>query len=183
MKLLLASVVLALLVGFLLGGRLANLSRIQLRWTGIAIVAFALQLVAGPGTALPLACLFLSFALLVAFAIRNLSVAGFWLILVGVALNFTVIGLNGGMPVGQLALEVSGPTGALHGLERNPPPTHHLERSDDVAVILGDVIALPQPVGLAISVGDILTYAGLGVVIVAGMLSAEDPAVLERVRS
>ena len=66
MKLLLASVVLALVVGFLLGGRLANLSRIQLRWTLLAIGALPLQLVTGPGTVIPLACLYLSFSMLVA---------------------------------------------------------------------------------------------------------------------
>lgn len=179
----LASVSLALLVGFMLGGRLANLGRLQLRWTVLAIVSLALQLVPGPGTAIPLACLYLSFALLVVFAAKNLGIAGFWLVLAGVALNFTVIGLNRGMPVGELALEVSGQTASLDDLMRNPGPKHHLQRPDDVAVLLGDVIALPQPIGIAISVGDILTYGGIGVVIAAGMLPAGDPAALERVRS
>ncbi|MDQ3210483.1 MAG: DUF5317 domain-containing protein, partial [Actinomycetota bacterium] len=46
---------------------------------------------------------------------------------------------------------------------------HHLASQDDLVVFLGDVIALPQPIGQAISVGDIFTYGGVGVVIVAGM--------------
>jgi hypothetical protein len=34
---------------------------------------------------------------------------------------------------------------------------------------LGDVIALPPPISQAISLGDIFTYGGVGVVIVSGM--------------
>ena len=176
----LASVVLALVVGFLLGGRLANLGRIQLRWTLLAIGALPLQLVTGPGTAIPLACLYLSFAMLVAFAIGNLRVAGFWIILAGVALNFVVIGVNRGMPVGRVALEASGPTG-VH-VPTDAFPRHHLEGSGDVGVFLGDVIVLPQPLGLVVSVGDVLTFGGIGVVIGAGMLASRDRVAAERAR-
>ena len=69
MKLMLSSLSLALLVGFLLGGRLGNLSSVHLRWTGLAIVGFALQFVSGPGTTLPLVCLYASFVLLTIFAV------------------------------------------------------------------------------------------------------------------
>lgn len=169
MKLMLASLSLALLVGVLLGGRVANLSRIQLRWTGLAIVGFALQFVSGPGTTLPLTCLYLSFVLLSAFAIRNTRVVGFWVIVAGIAMNFIVIGLNQGMPVASLALEASGQADTLDDLIDNPYPKHHLASDDDLVVFMGDVVALPQPIGQAISIGDIFTYGGVGVVIVAGM--------------
>jgi hypothetical protein len=36
-------------------------------------------------------------------------------------------------------------------------------------LFLGDVIALPPPIGQAISVGDIFTYTGVFVVIIGGM--------------
>lgn len=173
-----ASVSLALLVGSLLGGRLANLGRIQLRWAVLAIVALPLQLVSGPGTMIPLACLCLSFAMLVAFAIRNLCVTGFRLILAGVALNFVVIGVNRGMPVGEAALEASGRSRA--SATSDTFSKHHFERSDDVGVFLGDVIVLPHPIGLAISVGDVLTFAGIGVVVAAGMLASREPMAAER---
>jgi hypothetical protein len=180
MKLLLTSVSLALVVGFLLGGRLTNLGRIRLRWPGLAIAALPLQLVSGPGSAIPLACLYLSFGLLVAFAIRNLRVTGFRLILAGIALNFLVIGVNRGMPVGEVALEASG--GARAPVTSNVPK-HHAQRPGDVGVFLGDVLVLPHPIGLAVSVGDIFTFAGIGVVVGAGMLAVRDPMVTERART
>ncbi|CAN5728728.1 hypothetical protein BH18ACT17_BH18ACT17_11720 [soil metagenome] len=169
MKLMLSSLSLALLVGFLLGGRLGNLSSVQLRWTGLAIVGFALQFVSGPGTTLPLVCLYASFVLLTIFAVKNISIVGFPIILVGIAMNFLVIGVNQGMPVAAQALEASGQSGTLDDLIDNPYPKHHLASDDDLVVFLGDVIALPQPIGQAISIGDIFTYGGVGVVIVAGM--------------
>jgi hypothetical protein len=133
------------------------------------MIGFALQWVAGPGTLIPLTCLYISFVLLTVFAIRNLHITGFWIILAGVAMNFLVIGLNQGMPVAGQALIASGQADTLDDLINNPWPKHHLASDDDLVLFLGDVIALPQPVGQAISVGDIFTYGGVGVVIVAGM--------------
>jgi Family of unknown function (DUF5317) len=169
MKLMLVSLSLALMVGLLAGGRLRNLSGIHLRWTGLAIAGFALQFVSGPGTRIPLGCLYLSFVLLTIFAVKNARIAGFPLILVGIAMNFTVIGVNGGMPVARQALEASGQAESLDDLIHNPWPKHHLATDEDLVVFLGDVIAVPQPVGQAISVGDVFTYAGVGIVIVWGM--------------
>jgi hypothetical protein len=60
MKLMVVSLSLALLAGVVLGGRMRNLSAIKLRWTGLAIVGFALQWVTGPGSTIPLLCLYLS---------------------------------------------------------------------------------------------------------------------------
>ena len=169
MKLMLGSLSLALLVGFVLGGRLHNLSSVHLRWTGLAIVGFALQFVSGPGTTLPLVCLYASFVLLTIFAVKNIRVVGFPIILVGIAMNFLVIGVNQGMPVASQALEASGQSDTLDDLIDNPYPKHHLASDDDLVVFLGDVIALPQPIGQAISIGDIFTYGGVGIVIVSGM--------------
>jgi len=187
MKLMLGSLSLALLVGLLLGGRLHNLSSIHLRWMGLAIVGFALQFVTGPGTGVPLACLYASFVLLTAFAIKNIRVVGFPIILVGIAMNFLVIGVNQGMPVARQALEASGQSDTLDDLIDNPYPKHHLASDDDYVVFLGDVIALPQPIGQAISLGDIFTYGGVGVVIAAGMRTPaarrEDEEIDERDRA
>jgi hypothetical protein len=169
MKLMLVSLSLALLAGILLGGHLRNLSAIRLRWTGLAIVGFALQWVSGPGTTIPLASLYLSFVLLTVFAVKNIRIVGFPIILVGIAMNFLVIGLNQGMPVARQALVSSGQADTLDDLISNPYPKHHLASGDDLVGFLGDVIGVPQPVGQAISIGDLFTYGGVGVVIVAGM--------------
>jgi hypothetical protein len=169
MKLMVVSLSLALLAGVALGGRMRNLSTIKLRWTGLAIVGFALQWVTGPGATVPLLCLYLSFVLLTVFALKNIRIVGFPIILIGISMNFLVIGLNQGMPVARQALTSSGQADTLDDLISNPYPKHHLASGDDLVGFLGDVIGVPQPVGQAISIGDLFTYGGVGVVIVAGM--------------
>ena len=72
------------------------------------------------------------------------------------------------MPVSK-ALQASGQGRFLGDLDNNPYPKHHLLTDDDRLSFLGDVIPLPAPIGQAISIGDIFTYAGVGVVIVAAM--------------
>ncbi len=156
-------------VGYLRGGRLQNVSNLQLRWPGLALVGLALQFVTGPGDTVPLACLYLSFVLLIVFTVVNIRVFGFPLILAGVLCNLLVIGVNGGMPVSAHALEASDQGQFLGDLENNPYPKHHLATDDDLLRFLGDVIPLPTPIAQAISLGDILTYGGVGMVIVGAM--------------
>jgi hypothetical protein len=168
-KLLALTLVLSVAIGYVLGGRMSALGALHLRWAPLAIAALLLQVIVPPGS-WPLVLLLASFALLTVFVVVNRRIAGFWLILAGVALNFAVIGLNGGMPVSGGALESSGQattvgelTGPDHGVK------HHLATGSDTVVFLGDVIAIPPPLGQAISVGDICTYGGVAVVVITGM--------------
>ena len=158
-----------LVIGFLLGGRLRNVSDLKIEWAWLALVGLALQFVTGPGSTIPLACLYLSFALLIVFTIKNIRVFGFPVILAGVLCNLLVIGINGGMPVSKHALRASDQGQFLGELENNPYPKHHLATDDDLLRVLGDVIPIPSPVEQAISLGDILTYGGVGIVIVGAM--------------
>ena len=169
MKLMLVFMTLILVIGHLLGGRLRNVSQIHLSWAWMALVGLALQFVTGPGSTVPLACLYLSFFFLVAFVVKNIEVFGFPVILVGILLNLVVIGINGGMPVSKHALRASDQQQFMSDLENNPFPKHHLATDDDQLRFLGDVIPIPAPVAQAISVGDILTYGGVGMVIVSAM--------------
>jgi hypothetical protein len=89
--------------------------------------------------------------------------------LAGVLCNLLVIGINGGMPVSKHALRASDQGQFLGDLENNPYPKHHLATDDDLLRSLGDVIPVPSPIEQAISLGDILTYGGVGIVIVAAM--------------
>ena len=104
MKLTLVVLSIALVAGMLAGGRLSNLASVRIRWTVLALLGLALQVVPVPGAVLPLVLLYASFVLLAVFAVRNVRLAGFALILVGLASNFTVIAVNGGMPVTRHAL-------------------------------------------------------------------------------
>jgi Family of unknown function (DUF5317) len=169
MKLMAICMTVILAVGYLMGGRLQNVANLTLRWPGLALVGLALQFVTGPGSSVPLLCLYLSFALLILFTIVNLRIFGFPVILAGVLCNLLVIGVNGGMPVSAHALVASDQGQFLGDLENNPYPKHHLATGDDLLRFLGDAIPLPSPVAQAISVGDILTYGGMGMVIIGAM--------------
>ena len=169
MKLMAICMAAILAVGYLLGGRLRNVADLQLRWPALALVGLALQFVTGPGDTVPLACLYLSFVLLIVFTVANIRVFGFPVILAGVLCNLLVIGANGGMPVSAHALVASDQGQFLGDLENNPYPKHHLATEDDLLRFLGDVIPVPTPVAQAISLGDILTYGGVGMVIVGAM--------------
>jgi hypothetical protein len=169
MKLMAICMSVILLVGYLTGGRLRNLANLEIEWPWLALIGLALQFVTGPGTSVPLVCLYLSFALLIVFTIKNIRIFGFAVILAGVLCNLLVIGANGGMPVSKAALRGSDQGRFLGDLENNPYPKHHLATDDDLLRFLGDVIPLPEPIAQAISIGDILTYGGVGVVVVGAM--------------
>jgi hypothetical protein len=170
MKLLFGTLALTILAGYVLGGRLTNLGTLRIRWAPLAIVGLVMQVINPPGD-WPLAMLIGSFLLLSTFVIANIRVAGFALILIGVSLNFLVIGVNAGMPVSQQALVASGQGDTVGELTDGADSyvKHHLASDDDRLLFLGDVIALRAPIAQAISVGDVLTYGGVAIVIVAAM--------------
>jgi hypothetical protein len=168
MRLVLASFSLAVVIGFLAGGRLSGLGRLHIRWQPAAVVGLALQFAPWPGTFLPLFFLYLSFALLLVFGSLNIRIAGFPLILLGILANFLVIGVNHGMPVSRTALERSDQSDTLTLLVEDGGAKHHLASPDDHLLFLGDVIPVAQ-IQQAVSVGDVLSYAGVMWLIVAGM--------------
>jgi hypothetical protein len=168
MRLVLASFSLAVVIGYLVGGRLSGLGRLHIRWQAAALIGLALQFAPWPGTVLPLVFLYLSFALLVVFAILNIRIAGFPLILLGILANFLVIGVNHGMPVSSQALIDSDQEDTRTMLVEEGGAKHHLSGPGDRLVFLGDVIAVAQ-IQQAVSVGDILSYGGVMWLIVAGM--------------
>jgi hypothetical protein len=168
MKLVAVGLVLGVAVGYLLGGRLSQLSDLRPRYAPLALVALLLQVVNPPGS-WPLVMLFLSFVLLAVFTLANLRIAGFVAILAGLAMNLAVIAVNGGMPVSREAIVASGQEGTLGPLIEQRGVKHHLAGPADRLLFLGDVIAIPAPVRQVISVGDIFTYGGVTVVIAASM--------------
>jgi hypothetical protein len=176
MKLILGTLAIALVLGVLLGGRMSRLSDLRIRWAPLAIAGFAMQLINPPGR-WPLVMLLGSFVLLSVFAVANLKTTGFALVLIGVAMNFTVIGLNGGMPVSRQALVASGQADTVADLVNDADSyvKHHLADDDDLVLFLGDVIALPAPISQAISLGDIFTYGGVAVVVAAAMRRRPQP--------
>ena len=168
MRLFVPAAVLAIGLGYALGGRLSNLAALRLRWPALAMVGLALQLVTGPGDAVPVAALYLSFALLIAFAVANIRRAGFALVLFGVLLNLTAIAVNDGMPVSRAALVASGQADTIGDLVSGETVKHHLAGPGDDLVFLGDVIAVPA-LEQVVSVGDVFVYGGFVLVVALAM--------------
>jgi hypothetical protein len=99
----------------------------------------------------------------------NVRMPGMFLVVIGLACNMTVIVANGGMPASAQALIDSGQEDVVAYVREQGADKHHLLTDDDRLTFLADVIAVPQPIGQAVSVGDILVYAGLTWLIVATM--------------
>ena len=168
MRLIVATLGLALVVGLLTGGRPAGLAGTRLRWWWLAFAGIALQflpLSGTPGFLLLLA----SFVLLVAFCAANLRAPGFRLIAVGLAANLVVIAANRGMPVTRQALVASGQADTIRSLRERGGAKHHLADADDVLLPLADVIGIGPPIRQAISVGDVFVHAGAFWFVVRGM--------------
>ena len=102
--------------------------------------------------------LVVSYVLLLAVVAVNRRVPGATLMATGLLLNVMVVTLNGGMPVSRAAIRAAGAQGAI---VIEDGAKHHLLTDVDVLVPLADVIPLPQPFGIVLSIGDVLLYSGM----------------------
>jgi hypothetical protein len=181
-RLVLIALLLAIGIGFATGGRLFGLSSLRFRLAPFAIVGLALQFLSPSRGDWPYLLLMISFVLLTAFAVANIRVRGFPLILAGMLMNFLVIGANHGMPVTTHALSASGQQDTLTELVRSGGEKHHLAGPSDRLLFLGDVTPIPPPVKQAVSAGDIVAYAGMAFVVVAAMRRQRPPPVRDDAR-
>lgn len=160
---------LSLAIAILRGGRLINLGDIELRAWWLLILAMGLQLGTrwlpeGSSTeSLGLAMVLASFALLLILVLMNRSKPGMWIAGIGVLMNFSVIALNGGMPVLAGAAEVAS------GFTVSDPDLsgsfkHVVLDEESRLTFFADVIPLRLVgIGEVISLGDIFLALGLGV--------------------
>jgi uncharacterized protein DUF5317 len=152
-------VVLAVLAGLVAGGSIRSFERVRVHWWAAAIVGLLLQAApVGRDHALVVAALAGSYCLLVAFAVMNRRLPGAWFVLLGLAMNLAVVVPNAGMPVSLGAVRAAG--GHVTAASINDVK-HHAMTDGDVLAFLGDVIPVPKPVGLVLSAGDVLLYAGI----------------------
>ena len=183
MRLVLLALLLAVGIGFAMGGRISGLAGLSIRFAPLAIAGLVLQFLSPSRGSWPYVLLMLSFVLLAVFATANLRVRGFPLILAGVLMNFLVIAANHGMPVTPHALDASGQHDTLSELIRNGGQKHHLAGPGDRFLFLADVTPIPPPVAQAVSAGDLVAYAGVAYVVIAAMrrrqLEPSPGAVLE----
>lgn len=157
-------------VGLLAGGAFDRLGRLELRSRGLVVAALAVQLLGallgGPAHVVGLLA---SAALVVAFLSRNRSVAGAGLVVLGLLANAVVVLANGAMPVSLPAAERAG--APVEQLLAGVDPRHELAGTGTRLRVLGDVVPVPLPLRPeVVSPGDVLVAAGLGQLVVAGML-------------
>jgi uncharacterized protein DUF5317 len=156
MRITLLAIAAGFVLALVLGGRPRFLAGRTLRMWFLLPVGLALQIAAieQHGQTWPFVLLLVSYACLFAFAVANLSVTGMWMIAVGLTLNAFVVGLNHGMPVGHKALAHAGRDPGVYAAE------HHVQRSSDKLLILGDVVPI-SPLGEIVSFGDLILAVGL----------------------
>lgn len=181
MILLLTILVVAVLVALTLGGRFRKLADVKVKWWPVLMLSVALQFAPIPqvgdglGRYLPVAAVLLSYVVLAVVLVVNIGLRGFVLIIVGSVLNASVIAVNQGMPVSRAAIADSGNPSLLAGLPTERGLAYHAADEDDVLLPLADVIPVPRPFGVVISVGDVLTYGGAAIFLAAAMLGRSRP--------
>lgn len=169
MRVFVLMLVVAVLVGFATGGRLDRIPEAGIRWTLLVPVALVMQPIPLPRE-WALTMLYASFALLVVFAVRNVRLPGFPLILLGALLNLTVIAVNAGMPVSAHAITVAGLRNDYQELLRDGEGAKHQLAGPGTRLNpLADVIGFPRPVMQVVSPGDLCIYSGAAWLIVAAM--------------
>ncbi len=165
------AVLAGLLLGRLLGGRVANLGALQIRWAPVAVVGLAIQLVlfsdvgaSIAGSVAP-AVYVASSALVLFVVLRNLALPGFPLIALGAASNLLAIVANGGyMPADPGAV-------AVLGHSDRTGYSNSVVLDDPVLWPLTDIFALPPwlPLANVFSVGDVAIAVGVVAALVRGM--------------
>ncbi len=173
---LLESVVLAILIGFLSGGKLNPLLEVSMKKVGLLILGALFQAVAfwsvksnidfGFNWIIPVLHSF-SYLLLLGFTVVNRSFPGISIVSLGIVLNALVISLNGGlMPVDPTYL----PEASLQLLQTGNG-THGLVTEMTRLKFLADIFYSDIP-GLGkqlFSLGDLFIDLGIGIFIVKKM--------------
>jgi len=164
----------AVIWGWLRGGRLASLGRQEFRWFWLAPVAFLLQWglnwAAGGGGQLAWHWSYFihlfSYLLMFLFIWVNRNLPGVKLMALGIFCNFLVIAFNGGaMPVNPEGL----PPSLVNSLADETVATHSLWHSGTRLSFLGDIILVPYPSPRRFSIGDFLLVAGLFIFVTRAM--------------
>ncbi|HET9416066.1 MAG TPA: DUF5317 domain-containing protein [Candidatus Limnocylindria bacterium] len=165
------AVPIGLVLGWLLGGRLARLEEVRLRWAGVALSGLVVQLAlfSGPVAerigAAGMPVYVGSTALVLAALLRNVRVPGLAVVAVGAVSNLAAIVANGGsMPASPAALSALGKT---IGSEYS----NSVLGTDPALAPLTDVFAMPgwMPMANVFSIGDVLIGVGVAIAIAVAM--------------
>jgi hypothetical protein len=156
----------SIVIAVVRGGRLSNLGDIHLRLWWLLPLGFAMQwgatLVPESAVDLGTGLVLASYFPLLGLVILNRDRPGMWMAGVGVLMNFSVIALNGGMPVLREAAEVA--SGFAAGDPEIGSGFKHVTLDNTSQLtFLADVIPIRMAGhGQVISLGDIFLAVGLG---------------------
>jgi hypothetical protein len=168
-----------IVLGLLLGGRLAGLADLHFRLSGLMLAGLLVQVVlfsepvaARVGSLGPPLYVASTGVVLVA-VVANLHIRGMLIIALGAASNLAAIIANGGyMPTAPAAADV---------LDRTEPTIYSNSAivADPALGPLTDIFALPTwlPFTNVFSIGDLLIGVGVAVTVVVAMRAAGRPAV------
>ncbi|HHT64478.1 MAG: DUF5317 family protein [Caldicoprobacterales bacterium] len=169
--LLAATLAAAVILGLIRGGRLTNLTRVKLMHPWLvflsvllsALLLFLSMFDVALIRPLVMAALLLQYLLLLLFIWYNRHLHYTWVIALGSFLNGLVILLNGGtMPLADLSSYVASDSElANQFLISGNLPLYHIVHENTLLWFLGDVIRIPHPFSSMISIGDIILYAGV----------------------
>ena len=169
--------VIAVILGFALGGKLSNLARVEFRGFSYVVASLVMRLIpvflAGrlsPSVPLCTGFYVLSYGFLFYGLYLNLTIPEFWLLTLGSFLNFVVIAVNGGrMPVFPQAIDPSEPSNAI--LFSGASLTHQITDSSTRLFFLCDIFKFSflQKTPKAFSLGDAVMIAGLVPFIIRSM--------------
>jgi hypothetical protein len=155
------AVAVALLLPLFTGGSYTRLVMTDWRWSVLLFgglgLQLALELLPIPESRwddLGFGLLVVSYVLIIAFCARNVLLRGMTIVLIGVACNTVAIVVNNGMPVDV-------PPDLQNESWIDPTIKHHPQDDDDQLMFLADIIILRDPLGAAISFGDLIIAVGL----------------------
>jgi hypothetical protein len=168
------AVVAGVLIGLLRGGRFENLADASFRLWPLLILGVVVQGAAAFTADGAVALILASYVLLLLFTGVNLHHAGMGVVLVGIALNVLVIGVNGGMPVRSEAIVAAGIVRTEEVPSLDFGSKRHLETEDDRITVLGDIIPVPVAEEV-LSFGDLAMSVGVAAVLV-NLLRRRRPA-------
>jgi hypothetical protein len=160
-----------------MGGRWQRLAHLHLDARGLVLAAVGAQAggallgFAGFGDARReyVVALVLSALCALAFCVRNLRVPGVALVSAGLVANAAVVAANGAMPVSiDAAYHARVPIATI---STGADARHEIAGIGTRLRVLGDIVPVPLPLRPeVVSPGDVLVAAGLGELVVLGML-------------
>lgn len=179
---LIETVIMALLISFLFGGKLGNLGRLQLKGVWLVPLSLAMQglvfwaakkgITLGNDGVAPIIDT-LSYAILLGFALGNRTATGMRFVALGILCNGLVVGLNQGlMPVDPLHLPEASRQALMAG-----QGTHGMLTSATKLAFLADRFYVSIPIWGAqlFSVGDVLIDVGMLILILSWTLNKNEP--------